>query len=80
MHPSLLPLTPETVLMLLLLHIHVFVSLAALLGLALFYQWAVRSLSHAHLLRLSLWLLVGGGIAVLLTVSFCLLGMRLLAG
>jgi hypothetical protein len=65
--------------MLYLFHAHVILSIIAVLGVFLFYRWAVTSLKPPSLLQLAAWCLGIGLIGVLLTVPFCLAGMRLMA-
>lgn len=68
------------VVMLYLFHLHVFLSILALLGVFLFHHWAVRALTAPQLRRLALWCVGLGTAGIVVTVPFCLAGWRLMAG
>lgn len=60
-----------------LFHLHVFFSILGLFGVFLAYHW-VKQLPPAAQRNVALWCLILGGIGILITVPFCLIGMRLM--
>lgn len=60
-----------------LFHLHVFFSILGLFGVLLMYHW-VKLLPAQSQRKVALWSLVLGGIGILFTIPFCLVGMRLM--
>jgi hypothetical protein len=61
-------------------HVHIFFSIMFFMGVGLLYRWLSQVQQSRALLMRALWFLGIGAAGVLLTVPFCLAGIRLAAG
>lgn len=59
-------------------HLHVFVSLVGIFGMALLCAWAIKTLPPARLYTVAWWTFAIGAVGVLITVPFCLAGWNLI--